>query len=63
MMATVYLTSPYVWVLSGVVNGGHSLKLENKVSAKYARAVWEVRGLVAVRRCYGELGGDFHAKL
>jgi hypothetical protein len=26
------------------------------------RDVWKVRGLVAVRRCYAEGGGDYYAK-
>jgi hypothetical protein len=29
----------------------------------YRRAVWKVRGLAAVRRCYAEGGGDCYAKL
>jgi hypothetical protein len=27
------------------------------------KAVWKVRGLAAVRRCYAEEGGDCYAKL
>jgi hypothetical protein len=27
------------------------------------RAVWKVRGLAAVRRCYAEGGGDCYTKL
>jgi len=27
------------------------------------RAVWQVRGLAAVRSCYSEGGGDCYAKL
>jgi len=43
---------------------------KNKISGKlndswinYMRAVWKVRGLAAVRRCYTEGGGDRNSKL
>jgi hypothetical protein len=29
----------------------------------YTTAVWKVRRLVAVRRCYAEGSGDYYAKL
>jgi hypothetical protein len=32
-------------------------------SVVYTRSVWQVRGLEAVRQCYGEGGGDCYANL
>jgi hypothetical protein len=40
------------------------LHISNGFKPKYCtRAVWKVRGLAAVRRCYAEGGGDCYAKL
>jgi hypothetical protein len=37
--------------------------IANKVMGFYTRAVWEVHGLAAMRRCYAEGGDDCYAKL
>jgi hypothetical protein len=54
---------PFSLRVFGLFNIHTNLNHMDKLHLACTRAVWKVRGLVAVRHCYAERGGDCYVKL